>query len=101
MTATPQPPKHLSKTARAWFRSIVTDYELTPTHLRLLVVAAESLDQIEATRSALAAHGTDTYDDRFGQPHARPEVAILRNAKISFCRLLTQINLSDDDGGTE
>ncbi|MEJ7714176.1 MAG: hypothetical protein WKF40_00095 [Thermoleophilaceae bacterium] len=44
---------------------------------------------------ALAQHGT-TYTDRFGQPRARPEVNIERDARIAFARLLRELDLDGE-----
>jgi hypothetical protein len=43
-------------------------------------------------REALKQHGM-TYLDRFGAPHARPEIAIERDCRIAFARLVRELAL--------
>ncbi len=97
-TRTPEPPGHLSRDAAAWFRSVVDDYEMEPHHVRLLALAATAWDRAEEARSHIAVHGT-TYTDRFGQPKARPEVAIERDSRIGFARLLRELGLESAPAG--
>jgi len=94
-SATPEPPRHLSRDARAWWRLVVERYELEEQHLRLLQLAGEAWDRAQAARVALAKHGT-VYADRFGQPRARPEVAIERDARLAFARLLRELDLEGE-----
>ena len=88
----PKPPKHLQGGTAGWWRSVVEDYELEQHHVRLLTLAAEAWDRGQQAREALAEQGT-TYTDRFGQPRARPEVAIERDASVAFARLLRELAL--------
>jgi phage terminase small subunit len=90
--AAPRAPAHLADPTRAWWRSVVEKYELEDHHLRLLTLAAESWDRCEAARKAIGEHGL-TYLDRFNSPHARPEIAIERDSKIAFARLLRELDL--------
>lgn len=91
-TKRPKPPTHLRTATRQWWQSVVDEYELEPHHVRLLTLAAESWDRCAEAREALAEHGT-TYTDRFGQPRARPEVNIERDARIAFARLVRELAL--------
>lgn len=91
----PRPPAHLEPATRKWWKSVTDDYELADHHVRLLTLAGESWDRAQQAREALAEHGT-TYTDRFGQPRARPEVAIQRDATIAFARLIREIDLEGD-----
>ena len=72
--------------------SVLADYSLEPHHVRLLIKCAESWDRSEQARELLKKHGL-TYEDRFGSPRARPEVAVERDAKQSFSRLLRELDL--------
>jgi len=92
---TPRAPKHLRKSTAEWFRSVAKSYELEPHHVRLLQLAAEAWDRVEEAREALAEHGL-TFEDRFGQPHARPEVAVERDSRLAFARLLRELDLDAD-----
>lgn len=97
--AIPEPPAHLRPASAAWFSSVVSEFDLEQHHLHLLVLACESLDRAADAREALAKHGT-TFVDRYGQPRARPEVAIARDSSIQFARLLRELGL-DVDGPSE
>lgn len=85
-------PAHLSAPSRAWWASVTADYALEPHHIRLLTLCAESWDRCEQARLVLAADGL-TFTDRFGQPRSRPEVAIERDARVGFARLLRELAL--------
>ena len=66
--------------------------ELDEHHVRLLILACECWDEGEAARKAIAKNGM-TYVDRFGSPKARPEIAIARDARIGFARLVRELGL--------
>src|SRR4051812_3201344 len=87
-----QPPKHLRPETVAWFASIVGEYELDSHHLRLLTKACEAWDRSEQAREAIAQLGM-TYEDRFGAPRARPEIAIERDSRLAFARLVRELGL--------
>lgn len=89
---TPRAPAHLAPETRRWWRQVVNDFELEPHHVRLLTLAAEAWDRCTAARKALDAGGV-TYRDRFGQPKPRPEVAVERDSRIAFARLLRELQL--------
>lgn len=95
----PDPPAHLRPASAAWFASVVGEFALEDHHLHLLTLACESLDRAADAREALAKHGT-TFVDRYGQPRARPEVAIARDSSIQFARLLRELGL-DVEGPSE
>ncbi|MDO8500459.1 MAG: hypothetical protein Q7S20_01290 [Gemmatimonadaceae bacterium] len=74
---------------------MVADFELEPHHRRLLTLAGEAWDRTQQAREALAKFGV-IYLDRFGSPKARPEVAIERDSRTSFARLLRELALDVD-----
>lgn len=88
-------PKHLRKPTQTWVKSVLSDYDLEEHHFKLLLSAAESWDRICAAREIVDAQGL-TYTDRFGQPKARPEVAIERDNKVILARLLRELALDGD-----
>jgi Phage terminase, small subunit len=91
--------KHLRPLTRQWVASVIADYELEPHHERLLIKCAEAWDRSEQAREAIAKHGL-TYDGRFGEPRARPEVAIERDSRLAFCRLLRELDIDVTEPGT-
>ena len=85
-------PKHLDPPTRRWWVQVARDYELEAHHLRLLTLACEAWDRGLKAREVLAVEGL-TFEDRFDQPKARPEVAIARDAAIMFARLIRELAL--------
>jgi phage terminase small subunit len=90
-----KPPKHLRPATQRWFAHVIEHYELEPHHLRLLQLAGEAWDRAEQAREALAEHGM-IFMDRFECPRARPEVAIERDSRIAFARLVRELDLDVD-----
>jgi phage terminase small subunit len=85
-------PQHLRPATRAWYRHVVQAFELEQHHLRLLQLAGESWDRAEQAREALTQHGI-VFTDRFGCPRSRPEIAVERDCRIAFARLLRELDL--------
>jgi phage terminase small subunit len=88
----PSPPSHLTPDAASWWRDVTKAWDLDPHHLRLLQAASEAWDRMQDARRAIAKHGA-VFEDRFGQPRARPEVGIERDARIAFARLIRELAL--------
>ena len=86
------PPAHLRAATGAWWAEVVDRFELEGHHVRLLTLAGEAWDRAQQARAALDEHGL-TYTDRFGAPRTRPEVAIERDSRIGFARLIRDLNL--------
>lgn len=85
-------PGHLRPATKRWFASVLEDYDLDPHHIRLLTLAGEAWDRGQAAREIIDRDGM-TFDDRFGQPKARPEIGIERDSRTSFARLLRELAL--------
>jgi len=94
-----QSPRHLSAKMQEWWLSVVEDYELEPHHVLILTKAAEAHDRADQARAVLRKKGV-TYRDRFRQPCARPEVAIERDSRVAFARLVRELNLSEEPPNT-
>jgi hypothetical protein len=77
---------------RRWWGAVIAEYELEEHHVRLLTLAAESWDRATQAREAIDREGL-TYVDRFGTPRVRPEVAVERDSRIAFARLLRELSL--------
>lgn len=96
-TKFPIPPDHLSEQASSWWQQAVRDYEFGPHHLHLLQSACEAWDRQQQARQALADHGALTFTDERGVIRAHPAVAMERDARIAFARLVRELDL--DAGG--
>ena len=90
--AGPVAPAHLEPATRAWWLTVVRTWELDEHHVRLLTLAAEAFDRGVQARQILDRKGL-TFKDRFGQPKPRPEVAIERDSRVSFARMLRELDL--------
>lgn len=84
-------PAHLREATAAWFAHVCESYDLEEHHLRLLTLAAEAWDRCEQAREGLE-EGL-TFTDRFGAPRPRPEVAIERDSRVAFARLVRELDL--------
>ena len=85
-------PSHLREATQEWFVSVLRDYELEPHHVRLLTLAGEAWDRAQEARETLAVEGS-YFTDRFGAPRAHPAVAVERDSRIAFARLLRELDL--------
>ena len=92
---TSKAPKHLKADTRRWFDQVLADFELDAHHVRLLTLAAESWDRCQQARVILDKQGL-TYDDRFGAPRGRPEIAVERDSRLAFARLIRELALDVD-----
>lgn len=90
------PPEHLSDAAKAWWREVLRDFDLEPHHLHLLALAAGAWDRAEQARRTLAEHGAVTFVAANGDLKTHPAVAVERDARIAFARLVRELDL---DGG--
>ena len=89
---TPKAPAHLTDGTRAWWRSVVRDYELQPHHLRLLQAAGECWDRLQESRELLARDGL-VIEGREGGMRPHPAAAIERDSRIAFARLIRELDL--------
>jgi P27 family predicted phage terminase small subunit len=91
-----RPPKHLSKPARSWWKSAQKHYEMGEHHLLLLTAAGEAWDRLQQARRILASEGITFRDDR-GNVRAHPAVAIERDARTGFARIVRELAFDDDN----
>lgn len=97
-TSLPPVPSHLSNEGKVLWRSVVSEFELSPAELRLLRLAIEALDRAEQARAVLSREGI-TYPDRWGKPRVRPEVAVERDARQAAARILQQLDIGAETSG--
>jgi P27 family predicted phage terminase small subunit len=93
MNKTPlQPPRHLSSDMAAWWRHVVSTYRLEPHHVNLLRLACEAFDEAQKARAVLEREGF-TIANAQGAPRSNPAVAAANNARITYARLLRELDL--------
>ena len=88
-------PSHLKNGTREWWENVVTNFELEAHHIKILTLAGEAWDRCVQARKCVAKYGL-TSRNRYGEIRARPEVAIERDSRIAFARLLRELNLDID-----
>jgi P27 family predicted phage terminase small subunit len=90
------PPAHLSKDSAAFFKRTVALFELDEHHIKLLTLACESFDRAVQARKLIEKDGL-TFVDRHGsiKPHAA--VAIEKDSRIAFARLVREIGMDVAD----
>ena len=92
--AKPKPPSHLRAATRKWWTQVVTDYDLEPHDLKLLAAACSTWDRLEEARETLARDGTYV-EGRYGL-RAHPAVAVERDSRLAFARLLRELDLDGE-----
>lgn len=86
------PPEHLSHASRAWWASVVEEYELEPHHIELLTLAAEARDRAEQARLMIEREGM-VVPTTAGGMKTHPAVAIEKNSRAAFAYLLRELDL--------
>jgi phage terminase small subunit len=89
-------PKHLRNETKAFWLSVLRDYELEEHHVRLLTSACESLDRASEAREAISTEGA-FFRDRHGQIKPHPGLAVERDNRGLFARLIRELNLTADN----
>ncbi len=92
----PQPPKHLSRESKSWWREVVSDYDLERHHLKLLQAAAECWDRTAEARALIQRDGV-VIEDRFGQKKPHPACDIERHNRALFARMLRELALDVEE----
>lgn len=90
----PAPPKHLSAESKKLWKHLLTEFEFEPHHLVTLTDALEFHDRAIAARKVIDKKG-QVYEDRFGQPKPRPEVAIERDSKEKYRLHMRELGLDE------
>jgi terminase small subunit-like protein len=70
---------------------VTAEFELDSHRLHLLEAAAGAWDRMVEARQILARTGL-TFEGKDG-PRTRPEVAIERDSRLAFARLVRELNL--------
>jgi len=91
----PKAPPHLKPDTRKWWVSVHDDYALEPHHTRLLTLAGEAWDRCQQAREAVDSDGI-TVKTADGGLKAHPAIAIERDARLAFARLIRELDLDVD-----
>jgi P27 family predicted phage terminase small subunit len=88
-------PSHLTAESAEWWRSVHSDYDLEPHHNRLLTLACEAFDRCGQARALIDNEGPVTRTSDGGMK-AHPAVAIERDSRLAFARLLRELDLDTE-----
>ena len=92
MMTTPEPPAHLRSETADWRRTVLDDFDLEALHMRLLRLDCECWDRCQQAREQLDRDGL-TIATADGGLKAHPCVAIERDARLAFARLVRELDL--------
>jgi len=90
-------PAHLRAATQRWFTEMSGLYAMEPQHVELLVLAAEARDRAEQARARIAKDGAYV-EGRYGL-RAHPAIAVERDSRLAFARLVRELGLEDDQHG--
>lgn len=93
--APPKAPPHLKAATRRWWVEVVDAYSLEAHHLKLLEAACRTWDRLTEAGDALRRDGTFV-PDRYGALKAHPAVAVERDSRIAFARLVRELDLEGE-----
>jgi P27 family predicted phage terminase small subunit len=91
-------PKHLQPATRRWYAQVARDYVLETHHLRLLQLAGEAWDRTVQAREGVDKHGL-IVRTASGGFKTNPCIAIERDSRLSFARLLRELDLDVEPPG--
>ena len=94
--ATTRAPKHLRNETKAFWLSVLRDYQLEAHHVKLLTSACESWDRASEAREAVAAAGA-FFTNRHGELKPHPGLSVERDCRSLFARLIRELSLTVDD----
>ena len=88
-------PPHLAAETAGWWLHVCGEFDLEQHHVRLLTLAAESWDRCQQARAIIDKDGPicTTADGGLKQ---HPAVAIERDARLAFARLLRELDLDTE-----
>ena len=88
-----RPPRDLSPEAKAWWRTIVTEYTIDDdAGVLILQTAMQAFDRLRGAQAILKAQGIIILD-RFGATKQHPATLIERDARTALMRSLKALNL--------
>jgi P27 family predicted phage terminase small subunit len=90
-----EPPKHLGKRSKTFWRQLNEQFVFEPHDLERLRIVCESLDQIDAAQVSISRDGV-VVQDRYGCPKANPAVAVARDARGVVLRGLRELCVDVD-----
>jgi phage terminase small subunit len=93
-------PAWLRPETKKWFLSVLDDYELEESDIKLLALASEAFDRATLARETIAEQGF-YFTDRWGAPRKHPAVSVLEASTIAFARLVRELSIGDSEPPSE
>lgn len=91
----PKPPDHLSRRAKAFWRSVVREYELELAHVEVLRRLCEAMDRADQAVELLTKEGL-TVIDRYDQVKPHPAAAIEIQNRTAVARLIRELGIAEE-----
>lgn len=89
----PKAPKHLSRSAKAWWNRIVSEWSLDDASLLVLQVALESFDRMVEAQVRIKQDGGPIIQDRFGVAKSHPGITIEKDSRSAMLSAFKQLHL--------
>jgi phage terminase small subunit len=93
-------PAWLRPETKKWFLSVLDDYDLEESDIKLLTLASEAFDRATLARETIAEQGF-YFTDRWGAPRKHPAVSVLEASTIAFARLVRELSIGDSEPPSE
>ena len=90
--------EQLKPATREWFDMVCHEWELDAHHVRLLILACQAWERTQEAKAVIDAEGLTV--PVAGGVKTHPAVAIERDSRLAFARLVRELNL-DADGPDE
>jgi P27 family predicted phage terminase small subunit len=94
----PKPPRHLSRPAKAWWRTVTTEWDIAQDGLLVLQVALEAYDRLCQARQLVDGEGVVIVDPS-GRRRAHPALAVEKEARLALLRAWRQLGLDVEPPG--
>lgn len=85
----------LKPATQQWFDQTAEHFAMDPAQRRVLLLAAQAWDRSQQARAILATEGI-VVEDRFGQRKQHPAIAIERDSRWHFAKLLRELGMALD-----
>lgn len=97
--ATQKAPAGLAARGRTYWQTVVTDYELSPSELAILVEVCRTLDDLDRLAEAITRDGVTVLGST-GQTVVHPALTEARGQRLALHRLVSALALPDAYGAT-
>lgn len=89
----PAPPAHLTPETQAWWRQVVSEFELETHHLRLLECACDAWDRMLQAREEIRKYGITAMGHHGAK--LQPAVVVERDSRTAFVRIVREMDLDE------